>query len=172
MVVTCNLRNEDSNTGWYLIQAQVNTHEELSFHHVARPAIDIQTERTGVEYSEFWAPIRRDGPFAGKPVPVRNDGWITKSIRGASVSLELHNHACYVSLGFQGDDRIERREKALGLFPATDYKYELCESSKYAGIRFPVVDKGRKDREHWPEMREKLTAFGSKIYERIKESEV
>ena len=38
MIVTCNLRNEDSTIDWYLIQAQANAHEELSFHHVARPA--------------------------------------------------------------------------------------------------------------------------------------
>ena len=44
MIVTCNLRNEDSVISWYLIQAQANDHNELSFHHVARPAIDIQTE--------------------------------------------------------------------------------------------------------------------------------
>ena len=45
MIVTCNLRNEDSKTDWYLIQAQVNSHQELFFHHVARPAIDVQTEK-------------------------------------------------------------------------------------------------------------------------------
>lgn len=33
MVVTCNLRNEDSNIDWYLIQVQVNEHDEISFHH-------------------------------------------------------------------------------------------------------------------------------------------
>ena len=35
MIVTCNLRNEDSTIDWYLIQAQANTHEELYFHHIA-----------------------------------------------------------------------------------------------------------------------------------------
>ena len=58
MIVTCNLRNEDSAISWYLIQAQANAHKELSFHHIARPAIDIQTEKKAeVGYSEFWAPI-------------------------------------------------------------------------------------------------------------------
>ena len=60
MIVTCNLRNEDSKIDWYLIQAQANAHKELSFHHLARPAIDIQTERKAeAEESEFWAPIRK-----------------------------------------------------------------------------------------------------------------
>ena len=71
MITTCNLRNEDSEIGWYLIQAQANAHEELSFHQVVRPAIDIQTERqTDLEYKEFWAPILQGELgklFAGKP---------------------------------------------------------------------------------------------------------
>ena len=51
MITTCSLRNEDSEIDWYLIQAQANTHKELSFHHVVRPAIDIQVENTvGSEY--------------------------------------------------------------------------------------------------------------------------
>lgn len=32
MIVTCRLRDEDSAVDWYLIQAQANTHNELSFH--------------------------------------------------------------------------------------------------------------------------------------------
>ena len=31
MITTCSLRNEDSEIDWYLIQAQANTHKELSF---------------------------------------------------------------------------------------------------------------------------------------------
>ena len=46
MIVTCSLRNEDSEIGWYLIQAHANAHHELSFHHVVQPAIDIQVEKT------------------------------------------------------------------------------------------------------------------------------
>ncbi|MBW2615724.1 MAG: hypothetical protein JRD02_06085, partial [Deltaproteobacteria bacterium] len=65
MIVTCNLRNEDSNIDWYLIQAQVNERDEFSFHQIARPAIDVQTERKNVEYSDFWEPIRRECLFAG-----------------------------------------------------------------------------------------------------------
>jgi len=59
MIVTCRLRDEDSAVDWYLVQAQANSHNELSFHHVVGPAIDIQTERKaeGGE-SEFWASIR------------------------------------------------------------------------------------------------------------------
>ena len=52
--------------------------DPLSENHVARPAIDIQTEKhPEVEYSEFWAPIRNGEfgkLFAGKPVPIRNEG--------------------------------------------------------------------------------------------------
>ena len=172
MIVTCNLRNEDSNIDWYLIQAKANDHDEFSFHHVARPAIDIQTERGDRDYSEFWEPIRRDGLFSGKPVPVRDEGWIGKGIKGINVLLQLHNHACSVLLGFQGDTRIERRESVMELFPKDEYEYELRESPKFANILFPVLDKGKKDKEHWPEIREKLTKLGAEIYNKIRESDL
>ena len=171
MIVTCNLRNEDSKTDWYLIQAQVNSHDELSFHHVARPAIDVQTEKTGVEYSEFWEPIRRSGLFAGKQVPVRDESWIGKGIKGISLLLQLHNHACSVLLSFQGEDRLDRRTKVLELFPGAEYTYELRESPKFASIIFPVLDKGKKDHDYWPDIREKLTKFGEDVYNKIKESD-
>ncbi len=172
MIVTCNLRNEDSKTDWYLTQAQVNVHDELSFHHVARPAIDLQTEKTGVEYSEFWEPIRSGGLFAGKPVPLRDEGWIGKGINGISLLLQLHNHACSVLLSFQGENRLDRRTKVLELFPEPEYKYELRESPKFTSILFPVLDKGRKDPDHWVEVREILTKFGEEVYFKIKDSEM
>ena len=169
MIVTCNLRNEDNKTDWYLIQAQVNSHEELSFHHVSRPAIDVQMEKTGVEYSEFWEPIRQSGLFAGKPVPLRDEGWIGKGIKGISLLLQLHNNACSVLLSLQDEDRLDRRTKVIELFPETEYTYELRESPKFANIRFPVLDKGKKDHDHWPEIREKLTTLGEDVYNKIKE---
>jgi len=174
MIVTCNLRNEDSEIDWYLIEAHANTHREIFFYPAARPAIDIQIrsqERRG--YSEFWEPIRREGLFAGKPVPVRyEDGGVWKSIRGISVGLEIRNHHAQVRLGFRGDDRVERRAKVAALFPATDYKYELQESPLFATIVFPVIDKGKKDKEHWPEIHTRLTDLGTDIYRKIDESTV
>lgn len=128
MIVTCNLRNADSNINWYLIQAQANTHEELSFHHVVGPAIDIQTEKKADGgYSEFWAPIREGELgelFVGKPVPVRDERWISKTIRNVQVCLFLNNQRCYVRLYFLGSDHLERRDKIMGLFPESDYGYE------------------------------------------------
>jgi hypothetical protein len=173
MIVTCHLRNEDSGIGWYLIQAQLNSHKEVSFHHVVRPLPDVQTEKTGVEYSEFWEPIRKgDSIFAGKSVPKRDEGWIMKVVRGVNVVLELRNHGCSVSLSFSGDDREERRTKVMELFPEGEYEYELGESKKFTWARFPVLDKGKKDPEHWPEIREKLVARGTDIYNKIDSSDV
>ena len=99
MIVTCRLRNEDSNVDWYLIQASANTHKELSFHHVVGPVIDIQTERKiEVEYSEFWAPILNGEfgeLFAGPPMSYHNKGWMSnKTIRGVEVWLRLINREC------------------------------------------------------------------------------
>jgi hypothetical protein len=173
MVVTCNLRNEDSEIDWYLIQAQANEHRELSFHPIARPAIDIQVEKgRGAEYSEFWEPIRREGLFAGKPVLLRDEPWIAKGVRGITLILQLRNHSAAVQLSFKGDDRRERRDRILTLFPASDYSCELHESAKFAAINFPVIDKGKKDRSEWPEIREKLVSLGTDIYNSIDKSDL
>ncbi len=102
--------------------------------------------------------------FAGKPVPLRDEGWIGKGIRGISILLQLHNHACSVLLSFQGEDRLDRRAKIIELFPETEYTYELRESPKFANIVFPGLDKGKKDHDHWPEIRENLTTLGEEVY--------
>ena len=104
-------------------------------------------------------------------MPIRDDGWIGKGVRGVTLLLQLRNHNCYVRLSFQGDDRMERRDKIMELFQKPEHDYELQESAKFASIVFPVLDKGRKDREHWPEIREKLTAMGTDIYNNINESD-
>lgn len=172
MITTCNLRNEDSEIDWYLIQAQANSHEELSFHHVARPARDIQAERkAGVEYSEFWAPIRREGPFKGMPVPVIHERFIMKRVRRVILALTLNNHKCYIQMSFEGDNRVERRNAIMELFPRSEYDYDYSESSKYVSVIFPVLDKGKEDREDWEEIREKLVAKGTDIYNKIKASD-
>ena len=173
MITTCNLRNEDSEIDWYLIQVEVNSHEELSFHPIVQPAIDIQVERNaGVEYSEFWEPIRREGLFSGKPVPVRAEGWIGKSIRGISVNLVARKKRCSVNLWFQGENRAARREETMELFPESQYNYEFTDRRKSAGVVFPVLDKGQGNREDWDEVREKLVAMGTDIYNKIYESDV
>ena len=173
MIVTCNLRNEDSKIDWYLIQAQANSHKELSFHPVARPAIDIQTERQpNIEYSEFWGPIREgNGLFAGKPVPIHNEGWIRKDIRNVGVSLYLTNQRCYIQLYFQGANPLERRDKIMALFPKSDYAYEYNDSPKEIKAQFPVLDKGKNNRGDWDEIREKLVSVGTDIYNKINESD-
>ena len=127
---------------------------------------------TKVKYSEFWAPIRKEGLFKGKPVPIKDEGWIGKSIKGINICLYLCNHKCSIPLSLKGPDRKNRIEKVAKLFPITKYKYEVRESPKSVTIEFPVLDKGKKDREHWPEMREKLTKLGTDIYNKIKESDL
>ena len=167
MITTCNLRNEDSEIDWYLIQVQANTHKELSFYHVVQPARDIQIEKKfGVEYSEFWAPIREgDRLFAGKPVPIRDEGWIRKDIHNVGVCLFLTNQHCYIQLYFQSP---EHRDKIMALFPKLDYAYEYKDSPKEIKAQFPVLDKGKNDRDDWDEIREKLVNMGTDIYNRIK----
>ncbi len=175
MVVTCNLRNEDSNVNWYLIQAQANSHNELFFNHVARPAIDIQTEKKGdIVYSEFWEPIR-EGKFgelfSGKPIPASADTWIMKAIKNVRVWLFLNKKACYIRLDFLKLNHVERRDKIMELFPKEDYNnWEYLDPPKETKVIFPVLDKGKNDRDDWDEIREKLVNMGTDIYNKINES--
>ena len=171
MIVTCNRRNEESNIDWYLIQAQVNSHKEFSFHHVARPAIDIQIgPATDIEYSEFWAPVREGtGLFAGRPVPIRDEGGIVRSFQSVWLWLKLFNRRCYVQLSFGGP---EHRDEIMRLFPDTEYNYEYREAERSVSVVFPVLDKGRNDRDNWDEIREKLVAMGTDIYNKINESDL
>ena len=178
MIVTCRLRDEDSNVDWYLIQAHANSHNELSFHHVVGPAIDIQTEKKiEAGYSQFWQPIR-DGElgelFAGKPVPLSNDGWIGKAIRNHNIGvwLRLTNQRCYVQLYFQGADPKERRNEIMTLFPESDYDYEHKDTPKEIKVQFPVLDKGKNDQDDWDEIREKLVSRGTDIYNKINQSDL
>lgn len=176
MIVTCDLRNEDSKIDWYLIQVQANSHDEVSFHHIAQPARDIQTEkRSQVGYSEFWAPIRNGEfgeLFSGKPVPLSNEGWISKAIRNISVVLFITNQRCYTQLYFQGENPLDRRDKVMELFPEADYPYEYNDSPKQIRVQFPVLEKGKSDRDDWDEIREKLVNMGTDIYNKINESDL
>ncbi len=126
-----------------------------------------------VKQSEFWQPIR-EGEFGelftGKPVLVRDDGWISKQIRGVEVILSFRKNRSYVSFLCTGENRIERRDKIIALFPEADYDYYPRESDKRAGFGFPVINKGKDHPEDWDEIRKKLVAMGTDIYNKIDES--
>ena len=148
--------------------------DPLSENHVARPAIDIQTEKhPEVEYSEFWAPIRNGEfgeLFAGKPVLIRNEGFISKTIRGVEVCLNLNAHQCYIRLWLYGKNRSERRDKIKELFQESIYDCEDKDTPKGTTLIFPVMNKGKNDRDDWDEIREKLVNMGTDIYNKINES--
>ena len=168
MITTCRLRNNESEINWYLIQVEANSHEEITFRPVAWPIVDPD-----VEYSEFWQPIRQGELgrlFAGKPVPISNEGWISRSIRNVGVNLFITNQRCYIQLYFQGKDRLERRDKIMALFPESDYPHEYNDSPKQIRVQFPVLDKGKNDSDDWDEIRQKLVSMGTDIYNKINES--
>ena len=173
MMDTCSLRNEDSEIGWYLIKVQANEHHELSFHHVVKPSVDIQAERqAGVNYSEFWRPIRDgEGLFAGSPVPRRTEARVSKRVRSVQLNLRLLDRRCDVQLLFNEENGLERRDEIVQLFHDLEYDCHLKETPNgYPSILFPVLEKGKKDRDDWPEIREKLVGMGTDIYNRINES--
>ena len=128
-----------------------------------------------VKQSEFWQPIR-DGEFgalfAGKPVPVRDDGWVSKQIRGVEIILSFRKNRSYVSFLCRGEKRIKRRDEIIALFPETDYDYYPRESDKRAGFGFHVINKGKDHPEDWDEIREKLVNIGTDIYNKIDESDL
>ena len=128
-----------------------------------------------VKQSEFWQPIRAGefgALFAGKPVPVRDDGWISKRIRGVELILSFRQNHSYVSFLCRGENRIERRDEIIALFPEADYDYSPHESPQRAGFRFPVINKGKDHPEDWDEIRKKLVAMGTDIYNKIDESDL
>ena len=138
-------------------------------------AEEDREKKPEVKQSEFWQPIR-DGEFsalfAGKPVPVSNDGFISKHIRGVEIILSFRKNHSYVSFLCTGENRIERRDEIIALFPETDYDYSPHESPQRAGFRFPVINKGKDHPEDWDEIREKLVAIGTDIYNKIDESDL
>ncbi len=109
-----------------------------------------------------------NGLFAGKPVPIRNEDWIRKDIHNVGVCLYFIKQRCYIQLYFQSP---EHRDKIMALFPKPDYDYEYRDSPKEIKVQFPVLDKGKNNREDWPEIREKLVSMGSDIYNKISESD-
>ena len=168
MIVTCNRRNEESDIKWYLIQVQANEHKELSFHHIARPTTQKKTE---IGYNEFWQPIR-DGEygelFVGRPV---YSDWIGETINRIRIWLCCNKKRCYVELEFKGENPSERRDKIMMLFPKSEYNYE-CKNTATLAVRFPVLDKGKNDSDDWNEIQEKLVTMGTKIYNKINESDL
>ena len=140
------------------------------------PDIDIQIEKKAeAGYSEFWQPIRSGEfgeLFAGKPVPIGEEGWISKRIRGRGVEIILgcRKNYSYVSFFCWGENRIERRDEIIALFPKADYDCYPRESRKRAMVRFHVINKGKDHPEDWDEIREKLVTMGTDIYNKIDES--
>ena len=58
------------------------------------------------------------------------------------------------------------------LFDGGGLKFDFHESPKFTNIIFPVLEKGKQDREDWLEIREKLTSTGEKIYNIIADSDI
>ncbi|MCG9133926.1 hypothetical protein J5I95_19870 [Candidatus Poribacteria bacterium] len=59
----------------------------------------------------------------------------------------------------------------MTLFPKPDYDYEYDDSPKETKVVFLILDKGKKNRDDWDEIREKLVVMGTDIYNKIRESD-
>ncbi len=133
-------------------------------------------EKIDDEYSEFWIPILQGELgklFTGKPTLLRYVGWMEgKTIGDVEMWFRLVNRACYIQLYFWGENPSHLRDKVVGLFSKSDYKYENTDTSTEIRVKFPVLDKGKNDRDDWDEIREKLVSVGTDIYNKLNESDL
>jgi len=163
MMTTCELRNADSEIGWYLVKAQGTANKEVIFQIVEGPKIDIQTERSGKSINEFWTPIRAEGLFSGTPVR-EGDSWITKSFRGVTVILFAYKNSTKVQIDWPLD-RMGERDAYLAKF--TEYEVSPRETRTTAMIEIPLFDFGYNDVDRWDEIRTRLVEVGAASYEII-----
>jgi hypothetical protein len=152
----------------YIWEIRARTQQDASVSNITDTDV---SEKASVEYSEFWAPIREGkGLFAGRPVPIRDENAISKTIKKVQVWLFLNKHRCYIRLYFLKPNHFERRDKIMQLFPESDYDYEYKDTARLTTVIFSVLDKGKNDRDDWDEIREKLVTMGTDIYNKINES--
>ena len=163
MMTTCELRNADSEKGWYLIKALGTARDEVIFQIVEGPKIEIQTERAARGISEFWVPIRTQGLFTGAPVR-EGDNWITKSIRGVTVILFAYKNSIKVQVDWPLERAVER-DAYLQIFE--DYGASSRETGTTAIIEIPLFDIGRNDVDRWDEIRPRLVEVGTSAFEII-----
>lgn len=167
MIVTCNLRNEDSEISWYLIQVKLNDHDEYSFIPIVQSAIDIQTERSDIEYSEFWSPIRAEGLFAGRPVPKRDEIWISKGVQGASLILNVNRNSTNIKVEYKKEDKVNKRDKAFLLLQELNFPMSKHDTPVFSQIIFPIINKGRANIDSWDEIRSLLIENATTIYNKL-----
>ena len=60
----------------------------------------------------------------------------------------------------------------MQLFPESEYNWENKDSPKQTKVKFPILKKGKNDRDDWDEIREKLVSRGTDIYNKINESDL
>ncbi len=136
---------------------------------------DKAAEGSGNKYVEFWQPIRTEpnGLFAGKPC---GEAWISKGVRLMGVVLVVRDHSCRVDIGFDTNDKIQRRERVSTLIkerlPQLAAHCGYKDNPKWVNIRIPVLDKGIEDRHNWPEIRQELKQRGEEIYRVLEKSDV
>ncbi len=172
MIQTCDLRNQqDRAIDWYLIRARVTEDQLHIFHTASGPAIDIQAERTGIEYSEFWSPIREKGLFAGKPVP-EGVNWVNKGVKGAGIDLVVNQAETKVHYYYVGENQGPKRDRAFEVLAELNLEMFKHDAPKHSKIIFPIVKKGMRHKESWDEIRSKLVGVATQIYQKISESDL
>ncbi|MCE2413543.1 hypothetical protein J4G07_06020 [Candidatus Poribacteria bacterium] len=140
---------------------------------------DTETDLT--DCSEFWTPICKGELgelFAGKPESINKKGWMNEGWLGKTVHCDIEmwmrvtNRACYIQLYFYGENPSKSGNEVMALFSQSGYDCKNTDTSTDTRVKFSVLNKGKNDRDDWPEMRKKLVAMGTDIYNKIKESDL
>ena len=96
--------------------------------------------------------------------------------REENFSGDLANHVIHLGVGNFTDVEVESRvgTRRADIVATGDDGVLVVENQygKAANIVFPAIEKGRKDNEHWPEVREKLVGLGEDVYNRLMASDV
>ena len=179
MIDACRRRNMASDIQWYLISAYIDLHEEHHFNIVVQPSknpLEIMSShianRKIMNRADpiFWQPIRDDKNciFAGKPVPPSNNYGIEKKVRGTNiyVRLQLRGDHSSIRIKFEGNQPMLHLKQIMDTLPVCD-DYEYKDRGDSATATIQVIDKGRKHKSHWDDIRKMLVEQGTFIYEHL-----
>ena len=183
MIDACQRRNDTSDIGWYLISVYIDSLEQHHFNMVVQPTRTLR-EHQGLNTTNqramdrvdpiFWQPIRDDENciFAGKPVPPSNNYGIEKKIKGTNmyVRLQLRRDHASIRVKFDGEhspSQIDMIKHRIPELPTPIDEWEYHNRGDSVTVTIKVIDKGRKDRNHWDKIRQVLVEHGTRIYENL-----
>ena len=181
MIDACQRRNDTSDIEWYLISVYIDSLEQHHFNMVVQPTRTLpEHQRLNTTNQRdmnrvdpiFWQPIRDDENciFAGKPVPSSNNYGIEKKVKGTNmyVRLQLRRDHASIRVKFDGEhspSQMNIIKHMMPELPTTIGEWDYHNRGDSVTVTIKVIDRGRKDRNHWDKIRQVLVEQGTRIYE-------